>query len=46
MFWQWRMLQATADEKYMDVFERALYNGVNSACRCAATFIATAIHSN
>ena len=30
MFWQWRMLQATADEKYMDVFERALYNGVNS----------------
>jgi hypothetical protein len=30
MFWQWRMLQATAEAKYMDVFERALYNGVNS----------------
>jgi len=30
MFWQWRMLLATGESKYMDVFERALYNGVNS----------------
>ena len=30
MYWQWRMLHATAEAKYMDVFERALYNGVNS----------------
>lgn len=30
MFWNWRMLQATGDAKYMDVFERALYNGANS----------------
>ncbi len=30
MFWNWRMLQATAEAKYMDLFERALYNGANS----------------
>ncbi|HSZ55710.1 MAG TPA: beta-L-arabinofuranosidase domain-containing protein [Tepidisphaeraceae bacterium] len=30
MFWNWRMLQATGDSKYADVFERALYNGANS----------------
>jgi DUF1680 family protein len=30
MFWNWRMLQATGDGKYADVFERALYNGANS----------------
>jgi len=30
MFWNWRMLQATGDARYMDVFERALYNGANS----------------
>jgi DUF1680 family protein len=30
MFWNWRMLQATADAKYMDAFERSLYNGANS----------------
>jgi hypothetical protein len=30
MFWNWRLLQATGDAKYMDVFERALYNGANS----------------
>jgi len=30
MFWNWRMAQATADGRYMDVFERALYNGANS----------------
>ena len=30
MFWNWRMFQATGDAKYMDSFERALYNGANS----------------
>jgi DUF1680 family protein len=30
MFWNWRMLQATGDSKFADVFERALYNGANS----------------
>jgi len=30
MFWNWRMLQAGGDGKYMDGFERALYNGANS----------------
>ncbi|HVX67957.1 MAG TPA: beta-L-arabinofuranosidase domain-containing protein, partial [Bryobacteraceae bacterium] len=30
MFWNWRMLQATGDSKYMDLFERSLYNGANS----------------
>lgn len=30
MFWNWRMLQASGDAKFMDTFERALYNGANS----------------
>lgn len=30
LMWNWRMLQASPDGKYMDVFERALYNGANS----------------
>jgi uncharacterized protein len=30
MFWNWRLLQITGDGKYMDGFERALYNGANS----------------
>lgn len=30
MMWSWRMLAATGDEKYADVIERALYNGINS----------------
>lgn len=30
MFWNWRMLQATGDGKYMDLLERSLYNGANS----------------
>jgi DUF1680 family protein len=30
MFWNWRMLQATGDAKFMDSFERSLYNGANS----------------
>ncbi|MBL8219086.1 MAG: glycoside hydrolase family 127 protein [Bryobacterales bacterium] len=35
MFWNWRMLQATADSKYTDLFERALYNGANSGLSLA-----------
>ncbi|MFN7934658.1 MAG: glycoside hydrolase family 127 protein [Bryobacteraceae bacterium] len=35
MFWNWRMLQATGDSKYMDLFERALYNGANSGLSLA-----------
>jgi uncharacterized protein len=30
MFWNWRMMQAEPQSKYMDNFERALYNGANS----------------
>ena len=30
MMWNWRMLAATADARYTDILERALYNGVNS----------------
>jgi uncharacterized protein len=30
MMWNWRMLAATGDAKYVDVMERALYNGINS----------------
>ena len=29
-FWNWRLLAATADSRYTDVMERALYNGVNA----------------
>lgn len=28
VFWNWRMNQATGDAKYVDVLERAMYNGV------------------
>lgn len=30
MMWNWRMLAVTADAKFTDVIERALYNGINS----------------
>jgi hypothetical protein len=30
MMWNWRMLAASADAKFTDVIERALYNGINS----------------
>ncbi len=30
IFWNWRMVQATGDGKYIDSLERALYNGANS----------------
>lgn len=30
MLWNWRLLAATADARYGDTLERALYNGVNA----------------
>lgn len=30
IFWNWRMAAWTGEAKYMDAFERALYNGANS----------------
>lgn len=30
MFWNWRMMHAWPEAKYMDNFERALYNGANA----------------
>jgi DUF1680 family protein len=30
MFFNWRIMQAAPDSKYLDSFERALYNGANS----------------
>lgn len=30
MFWNWRMAHVEPDAKYLDNFERALYNGANS----------------
>ncbi|QQS47492.1 MAG: glycoside hydrolase family 127 protein [Acidobacteriota bacterium] len=30
MFWNWRMMHAWPEAKYMDNFERSLYNGANS----------------
>ncbi len=30
MMWNWRMLTATGEARFMDVIERALYNGINS----------------
>jgi uncharacterized protein len=30
MMWNWRMLAASADARFTDVLERALYNGINS----------------
>lgn len=30
LMWNWRMLHATAESKYTDVMERALYNSANS----------------
>lgn len=37
IFWNWRMLQATADAKYLDVLERALYNGFLSGVSLSGT---------
>jgi len=30
MMWNWRMLAATGEARFVDVIERALYNGINS----------------
>ena len=30
MMWNWRMLAASGESKFVDVIERALYNGINS----------------
>lgn len=30
MFWAWRLMHASPDSRFMDAFERALYNGANS----------------
>jgi DUF1680 family protein len=30
MMWNWRMLAATGESRFVDVIERALYNGINS----------------
>lgn len=35
MFWNWRMAQAEPHGKYMDNFERSLYNGANSGLSLA-----------
>jgi len=37
MMWNWRMLAATADARYADVIERALYNGINSGMSLSGT---------
>lgn len=37
MMWNWRMLAATADARYTDVLETALYNSVNSGMSLEGT---------
>lgn len=37
IFWNWRMLQATADPRYMDMLELALYNGFLSGVSLSGT---------
>ena len=37
LMWNWRMLAASADAKYADVMERALYNGINSGMSLSGT---------
>jgi hypothetical protein len=37
LMWNWRMLAASADSKYADVIERALYNGINSGMSLSGT---------
>jgi hypothetical protein len=37
MMWNWRMLAASADAKYADVMEMALYNGINSGMSLSGT---------
>jgi uncharacterized protein len=35
--WNWRMLAATADSRFADLMERALYNGINSGMSISGT---------
>ncbi len=37
VMWNFRMLAVTADARYMDVLERALYNGVNAGMSLSGT---------
>jgi DUF1680 family protein len=37
MMWNWRLFTATGDAKYVDVIERALYNGINSGMSLEGT---------
>jgi DUF1680 family protein len=37
LMWNWRLLAASADAKYADVMERALYNGINSGMSLSGT---------
>jgi len=37
MMWNWRMLGVTADARFADVMERALYNGINSGISLSGT---------
>jgi DUF1680 family protein len=37
LMWNWRMLAATADARFADIMERALYNGINSGMSISGT---------
>ena len=37
MMWNWRMLAASAEARYADVLEKALYNGINSGMSLSGT---------
>ena len=37
VFWNWRLLAATAEARYTDTIERALYNGVNAGLSIEGT---------
>ncbi|MDQ6678899.1 MAG: glycoside hydrolase family 127 protein [Acidobacteriota bacterium] len=37
MMWNWRMLAGRADSRFVDVMERALYNGINSGMDLSGT---------
>jgi Uncharacterized protein conserved in bacteria len=37
LMWNWRMLAASGDSRFVDVMERALYNGINSGMDLTGT---------
>jgi hypothetical protein len=37
LMWNWRLLASSADAKYADVMERALFNGINSGMSLSGT---------